>query len=88
MVELHQLENSPDGWLAHAKQMRDHSTHVGGVPRAFHIGGEHDGKVFLRNPNTGEHVETHVPDALAEWIASMATLLENLRTSAIEANAT
>lgn len=87
LAELYELESTPDSWLAHAKQMRDHSTHVGSVPRAFHLGGENDGKVFLRNPRSGEHVEVHVPDALAEWVSKMATLLEALRASAIAANA-
>lgn len=86
LAELYQLENDPQSWLAHAKQMRDHSTHVAGVPRAFHLGGENHGKVFLRNPNTGVHVEVHVPEALSSWIANMNTLLERLRAAAIAAN--
>ena len=88
LAELYELENEPESWLAHAKQMRDHSTHVAGVPRAFHIGGENDGKVFLRNPNTGAHVEVDAPKALADWVGSMHALLEKLRASAIAANAT
>jgi hypothetical protein len=87
LAELFQLESDPDTWLAHAKQMRDHSTHVGGVPRAFHMGGKNAGKVFLRNPNTGTHVEVHAPEALAEWVGKMHELLEKLRVSAIAANA-
>lgn len=87
LVELYELENEPDSWLAHAKQMRDHSTHVAGVPRAFHFGGKYDGKVFLRNPNTGAHVEVHAPEVLAEWVGNMRVLLEKLRASAIAANA-
>lgn len=43
LAELYKQENEPDSWLAHAKQMRDHSTHVSSVPRAFHGGGEKDG---------------------------------------------
>ena len=87
LSELYQLENEPDSWLAHAKQMRDHSTHIAGVPRAFHVGGKNDGKVFLRNPNTGAHVEVHAVDALAKWVSSMQELLEKLRVSAVAANA-
>lgn len=87
LAELYELENEPNSWLAHAKQMRDHSTHIAGVPRAFHVGGKNDGKVFLRNPNTGAHIEVHAPEALAEWVGSMSSLLEKLRTSAIAANA-
>ena len=87
LAELYELENEPDSWFAHAKQMRDHSTHVAGVPRAFLMGGKYDGKVFFRNPNTGAYVEVHVPEALAEWVGSMSALLEKLRASAIAANA-
>ena len=87
LAELYQLENDPQNWLAHAKQMRDHSTHVGGVPRTFHMGGENHGRIFLRNPKTGAHVEAHVPEALASWIKNMRSLLVTLRASAIAANA-
>lgn len=87
LAELYRLENEPESWLAHAKQMRDHSTHVGGVPRAFHMGGENSGKVFLRNPNTGAHVEQHAPEALNDWTGRMRALLEQLRASAVAANA-
>jgi hypothetical protein len=73
--------------VTHAKQMRDYSTHVSGIPRAFHIGGENDGKVFFRNPRTEAHVETHVPEALSEWIENMRQLPERLRASAVAANA-
>ena len=88
LAELYKLENDdPKSWLADAKEMRDHSTHVDGVPRAFHLGGDNHGKVFLRNPNTGVHVEVNATDALASWIESMSALLERLRAAAIAANA-
>lgn len=87
LADLYQLENEPESWLANAKQMRDHSTHDGGVPRAFHLGGKNDGKVFLRNPATGSHVEEHSLDALAKWVGNMHELLEKLRVSAVAANA-
>ena len=83
---LYQLETKPDSWLAHAKQMRDDSTHVAGVPRAFHMGGKNDGKVFLRNPKSGADIELHAPEALAVWVGNMNTLLECLRSSAILEN--
>lgn len=83
LVELYTLENDGASWLFHAKEMRDHSTHVGSIPRAFHMGGPNHGKVFLRNPTTGEHVERHFLDAFAEWVGNMRTLLERLRATAI-----
>ena len=87
LAELFALENEPESWLSHAKQMRDHSTHVAGVPRTFHMGGENDGKVFLRNPSTGAHVEVHAPEALTTWLTNMRQLLDKLRVSAITTNA-
>ena len=87
LAELYALEGDEGSWLSHAKQMRDHCTHVAGVPRAFHIGGPDDGKVFLRNPKTGTHVEHDAPDALHAWLANMRQLLERLRSMALAANA-
>jgi hypothetical protein len=61
--------------------------HVSGVARAYHMGGPNHGKVFLRNPKSGKHVELHVLEAFAVWLSNMATLLERLRNSAIAVNA-
>ena len=83
LAELYRLEKDKNSWLSHAKAMRDHSTHVAEVPRAYHMGGPDDGKVFLRNPATLETVDLHVPDALSEWLDNMTTLLDRLRVSAI-----
>jgi len=85
--EIYQLETSDASWLSHAKQMRDSATHISGVARKFHLGGPNDRKVFLRNPSTGQHVELHAPEALAEWVKSMRVLLVRLRQSARLANA-
>jgi hypothetical protein len=87
LSELYELEKDPFSWLCHAKAMRDHSTHVSGIPRAFHLGGPHHRKVFLRNPSSGERVEMHVVDALGAWLQSMRDLLCKLRSSALNRNA-
>ncbi len=86
LTELFELERDEESWLSHAKEMRDHSTHVSGVPRAYNCGGEDDGKVFLRNPKTGTHISEHAPDALDSWVACMEELLERLRTTATAAS--
>ena len=86
IAATYRSDSDPDCWLAHAKTMRNHSAHITGVPRAFHLGGESDGKVHLRNPKTGQSVSVHVPDLLGEWIGLMLDLLERLRASAIKAN--
>ena len=86
LAKMWALENAPGSWLAHAKEMRDHSAHRHGVPRQFHMGGVNHGKVFPRNPTTGDLVEQDMPNALAAWLDSMAALLEDLRASAIASN--
>lgn len=87
LAHLHDLASDPNSWLSHAKQMRDHCAHTGGVPRAFHLGGPNHGQVFFRNPKTGTHVEVHTTQALARWIVEMRQLLDMLRASSIAANA-
>ncbi len=86
LAELFQIESDPTSWLSHAKEMRDHSTHQAGVPRAYHMGGPNHGKVFLRNPSTQQHVEVHVTDALGQWLGDMESLLERLRKDALATN--
>lgn len=83
LAELYKLENDESNWLFHAKEMRDHSTHVSGVSRAFHKGGPADGQVWLRNPKTGNPIERHFVDEFDDWVLNMRSLLERLRTSAI-----
>ncbi|MBX3628061.1 MAG: hypothetical protein KF892_23835 [Rhizobacter sp.] len=87
LAELFKLEQDKASWLSHAKEMRDHSAHVFGFPRAYHMGGPNSGKVFLRNPATGDHVEFHVVDTLTQWLQAMRVLLNHLRSSAIATNA-
>ncbi|MFA5922227.1 MAG: DUF6586 family protein [Methylococcaceae bacterium] len=83
LAELYTLENDESSWLFHAKEMRDHSTHVSGVGRAFHMGGPANGQVWLRNPKTGHHIERHFVDEFDDWVLNMRSILERLRASAI-----
>lgn len=41
LTVIYDLENDNGSWLFHAKKMRDHSTHIAQVPRAYYIGGEY-----------------------------------------------
>jgi hypothetical protein len=84
LAELHTLENDSTSWLFHAKKMRDHSTHVAGISRAYHLGGPADGQIWLENPKTKERVEKHFVEKFFVWLANMKKLLEQLRTSAVE----
>lgn len=81
--ELYELETTPGNWLAQAKDMRDHSTHIAGVPRSFHVGGKDDGMVWLRNPRTQELVERDFVLECHAWHGLMADLIARLRASAL-----
>ena len=86
LSEIYTLENDSSSWLFHAKEMRDHSTHVAGVPRSFYVGGENDGAVHLINPTTSEEVDNHFVHEFRNWHSNMCELLDRLRISAIETN--
>lgn len=81
--ELYKLEQDETSWLCAAKDMRDHSTHVQGAPRAYFMGGEDDGKVKLKNPRTGSLTERHFIVEFEDWLNKMETLVLLLRASAV-----
>ena len=83
LAALHALECDETSWYSTAKAMRNHSTHVGGVPRAYFMGGESHGKVKLKHPKTGKVTEEHFPETFREWLALMEALVERLRNSAL-----
>lgn len=82
--ELYQLESDSSSWIYRAKEMRDHSTHVGGISRIYHYGGQNSGEVWLRAPKTGTDTGKHVIDELQLWHDNMENLLERLRQTAIQ----
>jgi hypothetical protein len=83
VAELYTLETTAGSWLVQAKDMRDHSTHIAGVPRTFHVGGQDDGVVWLRNPRTRELVERDFVLEFDRWHRLMAELIVRLRISAL-----
>lgn len=83
LKELYELENDTTSWLCHAKEMRDHSTHVSGVPRIFHLGGDDDGQVFLKNSKTMQETTKHFTDDFKEWHKKMSLMIERLRCAAL-----
>jgi hypothetical protein len=87
LEELFTLENQENSWLFHAKAIRDYSTHISNVPRAYHIGGIKHLQVYLKNPKNDKKIERHFVDEFTDWLASMNTLLDKLRISAIKNNA-
>jgi len=86
LSELYMLENDKTSWLYHAKEMRNHSTHISGVSRVFYAGGEDDGKVHFKDPSTFEEIHNHFADEFIQWYENMEKLLERLRVSAINKN--
>jgi hypothetical protein len=85
LTELFRLENEENSWLYHAKEMRDHSTHISGIPHAFHLGGLVDHQVWLQNPKNGQYIEQDFVELLDNWHKCMNDLINNLRASAIKA---
>lgn len=81
--ELYALRQDPRDWLNQAKEMRDHSTHLAGVPRTFHVGGEDHGVVWLQDPRTKEPVERDFVVEFQAWHVRMAELIERLRAAAL-----
>jgi hypothetical protein len=86
LARLYKLEEDNTSWYSVAKTMRDHTTHVGGVPRAFYLdlGGEHHRKVKLKHPTTGQIFDEHFPDTFDRWLKEMRVLVGELRASAMK----
>jgi hypothetical protein len=80
---LYKLEQDESSWFAKAKEMRDHSAHVQGVPRAYFLGGENHQKVKLKHPRTGKLTERHFVLEFEDWLKSMSALVVSLRESAL-----
>lgn len=80
---LYELERDPKSWYSQAKDMRDHSTHVQGVQRAYFLGGEKHQKVKLRHPTTGLLTNRHFIFEFEDWCNAMESLLLALRESAL-----
>jgi hypothetical protein len=80
---LYELEQDESSWYCKAKDMRDYSTHVQGVPRAYFLGGENHQKVKLKNPRTGLLTERHFTLEFDDWLHKMEALVHSLRESAL-----
>ncbi len=80
LIELTDLENDPDSWLAIAKEMRDHSTHRHRIAHAYYVGAKK--MVRLKDPRSGKETELDVISQFESWHLEMETLLTRLRRSA------
>lgn len=79
LTELYTLEQNQASWLSHAKAMRDHTSHIGGIPHVFYAGGENDGQTSLRHPKTMVEVPGYYVDNLEKWADEMEALVERMR---------
>lgn len=79
LVELYRLENDPSSWLAQAKAMRDHISHVSGIPLVFYAGGTNDGLTSFRHPKSLAELPGDAIDVLASWLAEMEILVQRIR---------
>lgn len=85
LAELYSLENCPS-WLNRAKKMRDHSTHVSGIPRTYYHGGPSHENVSLITPGSTSDTEIHFIDEFQAWHRNMTDLLARLRKNALQTN--
>ena len=79
LTELYNLEQDASSWLSHAKAMRDHTSHIGGIPQVFYAGGENDGQTSLKHPKTMSEVPGYYVDNLATWANEMEALVMKMR---------
>ncbi len=79
LTALYNIDKDETSWLSQAKNMRDHSTHISNVSRAYHIGGEHDNQVHLTDPKTGLQIKQNYTELFGDWLSRMRTLINDLR---------
>ena len=79
LIELYQLEQDSSIWLSHAKAMRDHTAHIGGIPLVFRAGGDDDGQTSFKHPKTLAEVTGYYVDNLEQWGTEMERLVGRMR---------
>jgi len=82
LTELYMLERDPTTWLAQAKLMRDHVTHISGIPLVFYEGGPNHGNTAFRNPNDLTDLPGDYFDTLELWLNEMEKLIIRMRSDA------
>jgi hypothetical protein len=77
LTALYTLEQDPQSWFGIAKAMRDHVTHVGGIPLSFYVGGPDH--TAMHHPKTRGEIPGEYFDTLEQWIDNMHRLVEEMR---------
>ena len=80
LTELYTLEQDDTTWLSHAKSMRDHVSHIAGIPLIFYAGGENDGVTSFKHPKTLVEVPGDFIDTLERWLFEMESLIARMRS--------
>ena len=86
LAELHKLSNDSNSWFCIAKDMRDLSIHVSGIPLAHYAyigGGGSSGKTQLKHPITMKEHEHDAFEAFESWLAKMGKLINKYRAMAL-----
>ena len=81
---LYELSREETSWFKQAKDMRDYSTHVSGIPLCFYAGGVADGKLALKHPRTKEELPDDFIETFNTWLSEMEQLTEQQRAAAIK----
>lgn len=82
--ELYELGKNKASWFSRAKEMRDTSMHIMGIPLSYYHGGDEGGKVALIDPQTQAEFPSDVAKTFSFWLAEMGNLIETHRKTAIE----
>jgi hypothetical protein len=80
LTELYTLERDETTWFAQAKTMRDHVSHVAGIPLVFYAGGDNDGLTAFKHPKNFTEIPGDYICHLQEWCNQMEMLVEHFRS--------
>ena len=76
---LVKLEDDETSWLSIAGRFRHRFTHQDDVPRQYVIDGANNDPVFLKDPRTGDLIETDFVELFGDWLEKMQDLVEEMR---------
>jgi len=85
LVKLYKLQEDADSWLSKAIAMRNHGTHVGGVPLTYNLGGEAHGQTWLGDLKTRGPIPSDYVVLFEDWHVKMRKFILELRQSALRA---
>jgi len=75
---LVKLEGDETSWLSIAGRFRHRFTHQDDVGRQYVIDGANNDPVFLRDPHTGDLIETDFVELFSGWLEKMQALVKEM----------